>query len=108
MFRVKIAAAILIVALFVGIHLAAPEFLPEVVDLLSRGDIIETAEYIKTYGSLAVVFSFLLTLFVCQRNRLPARDNFFHSEHINFRNRAWNNFISLGGDSRCDDKFYLA
>ena len=64
MFRVKIAAAILIVALFLGIHLAAPEFLPEVVDLLSRGDIIETAEYIKTYGSLAVVFSFLLTLFV--------------------------------------------
>ena len=64
MFRVKIAAAILIVALFAGIHLAAPEFLPEVIDLLSRGDIVETAEYIKTYGSLAVVFSFLLTLFV--------------------------------------------
>ena len=64
MFKVKIAAALLIVGLFVSIHLIAPEFLPEVVDLLSRGDIVETAEYIKGYGSLAVVFSFLLTLFV--------------------------------------------
>ena len=64
MFRVKIVAALLIVALFGAIHLAAPEFLPEVVDLLSRGDIVETAEYIKGYGSLAVIFAFLLTLFV--------------------------------------------
>ena len=64
MFKVKIAAALLIVGLFVSIHLIAPEFLPEVIDLLSRGDIVETAEYIKGYGSLAVVFSFLLTLFV--------------------------------------------
>ena len=64
MFKVKIAAALLIVGLFVSIHLIAPEFLPEVFDLLSRGDIVETAEYIKGYGSLAVVFSFLLTLFV--------------------------------------------
>ena len=60
MFKVKIAAALLIVGLFLSIHLIAPEFLPEVVDLLSRGDIVETAEYIKGYGS----FSFLLTLFV--------------------------------------------
>ncbi|MBE8951904.1 MAG: TVP38/TMEM64 family protein [Quinella sp. 1Q7] len=64
MFKVKIAVVILIVALFGGVHLAAPEFLPEVFDLLSRGDIVETAEYIQGYGSLAVVFSFLLTLFV--------------------------------------------
>ena len=64
MLVVKIVAALLIVALFVGVHLAAPEFLPEVFDLLSRGDIVETANYIQGYGSLAVVFSFLLTLFV--------------------------------------------
>ena len=64
MFKVKIVAALLIVALFLSIHLAAPEFLPEVVDLLARGDIAETAEYIKSYGSLAVVFSFFLSLFV--------------------------------------------
>ena len=64
MLRVKIVAAILIVGLFVSIHLIAPEFLPEVFELLSRGDIVETANYIQSYGSLAVVFSFLLTLFV--------------------------------------------
>lgn len=61
---VKIVAALLIVSLFVVIHLAAPNFLPEIIDLLSRGDIRETAEYIKSYGSMAIVFSFLLTLFV--------------------------------------------
>ena len=64
MVKVKIAAALLIVALFGTIHLAAPEFLPEVCALLARGDIVETANYIASYGSLAVVFSFLLTLFV--------------------------------------------
>lgn len=64
MFKIKIVAVLLIVGLFVGIHLAAPKFLPEVIDLLSRGDIAETADYIQSYGSLAVVFSFLLTLFV--------------------------------------------
>ena len=64
MFKVKIAAALLIVALFGTIHFIAPEFLPEVFELLKRGDIVETADYIASYGSLAVVFSFLLTLFV--------------------------------------------
>lgn len=64
MLKVKIAVAMLIVALFAAIHLIAPEFLPEVFNLLKRGDIVETADYIKSYGSLAIVFSFLLTMFV--------------------------------------------
>ena len=64
MTTVKIIAAFLIVALFVVIHLIAPEFLPEIFELLSHGDILETAKYIESYGSMAVVFSFLLTLFV--------------------------------------------
>ena len=51
---VKIVAALLIVALFVVVHIIAPEFLPEIFALLSRGDIVETAEYIKSYGSMAV------------------------------------------------------
>jgi uncharacterized membrane protein YdjX (TVP38/TMEM64 family) len=54
----------LIVVMFAAIHLIAPEFLPEVFNLLKRGDIVETADYIKSYGSLAVVFSFMLTMFV--------------------------------------------
>lgn len=62
--QVKIVAAILIVLLFVVIHLIAPEFLPEIFELLKNGDIQETAEYIKSYGSMAIIFSFLLTLFV--------------------------------------------
>ncbi len=69
---VKIIAALLIVLLFVVIHLIAPEFLPEIIELLSHGDIQETAEYIKSYGELAVVFSFLLTLFVNALGFLPA------------------------------------
>ena len=64
MTTVKIVAAVLIVALFLVIHLIVPEFLPEIFELLSHGDILETAKYIESYGSMAVVFSFLLTLFV--------------------------------------------
>ena len=62
--KVKIVAAILIVLLFLVIHIVAPEFLPEIIELLSHGDILETAEYIRSYGSMAIVFAFLLTLFV--------------------------------------------
>ncbi len=62
--KVKIVAALLIVALFLAVHIIAPDFLPEIFELLSHGDIQETAEYIKSYGSMAVAFSFLLTLFV--------------------------------------------
>lgn len=61
---VKIVAAMLIVALFAVIHWIAPEFLPEIFELLRNGDIQETAEYIKGYGSMAIAFAFLLTLFV--------------------------------------------
>ena len=62
--KVKIVATILIVLLFLVIHIVAPEFLPEIIELLSHGDILETAEYIRSYGSMAIVFAFLLTLFV--------------------------------------------
>ena len=61
---VKIIAAMLIVLLFAVIHWNAPEFLPEIFELLRHGDIQETSEYIKSYGEMAIVFSFLLTLFV--------------------------------------------
>ena len=62
--KVKIVAALLIILLFVIIHIVAPEFLPEIFELLRHGDIVETAEYIRGYGEMAVVFAFLLTLFV--------------------------------------------
>ena len=62
--KVKIVAALLILLLFLIIHIVVPGFIPEVVELLSHGDIVETSEYIRSYGSMAVVFAFLLTLFV--------------------------------------------
>lgn len=61
---VKVAAALAIVLLFLIIHLLNPAFLPHLAGLLSRGDIKETAEYIASFGPWAIVFSFLLTLFV--------------------------------------------
>ena len=61
---VKVAAALAIVLLFLIIHLADPAFLPHLCGLLARGDIQETAAYIASFGKWAVVFSFLLTLFV--------------------------------------------
>ena len=61
---VKIVSAILIILLILIIHLAVPGFFNEIFTLLSHGDILETAEYIRSFGSMAIVFSFLLTLFV--------------------------------------------
>ena len=61
---VKAGAALSIILLFVVIHLINPAFLPHMAGLLARGDIQETAAYIASFGSWAVVFSFLLTLFV--------------------------------------------
>ena len=61
---VKIAAIAAIVLQFVAIHLADPTFLPQLLALLSRGDIQETASYIQSFGSWAIFFSFWLTLCV--------------------------------------------
>lgn len=61
---VKIIAALGVVAVVGIIHLMDPTFWPHLGALLARGDIQETAAYIKTFGPWAVVFAFLLTLFV--------------------------------------------
>jgi len=61
---VKVIAAFAVVLLIVIIHLANPQFFPHLCALLARGDIKETAAYIKSFGPWAVVFAFLLTLFV--------------------------------------------
>ncbi len=61
---VKLGALAAIVLLFVIIHLINPAFLPHICGLLARGDIQETAGYIASFGSGALIFSFLLTLFV--------------------------------------------
>lgn len=53
-----------IIMLFVIIHFIDPTFLPHIGGLLARGDIEETASFIASFGSWAILFSFLLTLFV--------------------------------------------
>ena len=53
-----------IIVLFVIIHISDPTFLPHIWGLLVRGDIEETASFIASFGSWAILFSFLLTLFV--------------------------------------------
>lgn len=53
-----------IIMLFVIIHFIDPTFLPHIWGLLARGDIEETASFIASFGYWAILFSFLLTLFV--------------------------------------------
>ena len=61
---VRGVAALLLALLFVLIHWLDPQFFPMLLRMLAHGDILETAEYIQSYGSWAVFFSFWLTLFV--------------------------------------------
>ena len=62
--KVKIVAFLLIILLFVIIHIAEPNFFPYLWRMILSGDILETAQYIESFGAWAVVFSFFLTLFV--------------------------------------------
>lgn len=61
---VKLVSLGLIVCLIIVIHSVAPSFFPTLWDLLKRGDIVDTARYIDSFGGWAIVFSFLLTLCV--------------------------------------------
>lgn len=61
---VKVIAALLLILLFLIIHLLDPNFFPYLGRMLAHGDILETAEYIQSFGPWAVFFSFWLTLFV--------------------------------------------
>jgi len=61
---VKAIAVLCTILLIAIIHLANPNFFPHLFALLSHGDIRETADYIQSFGPWAILFSFLLTLFV--------------------------------------------
>ena len=69
---VKLVSLGLIVCLIVVIHSIAPSFFSTLWDLLRRGDIVDTARYIDSFGGWAIVFSFLLTLFVNSLGFPPA------------------------------------
>ena len=51
-------------ALLYVIHLANPTFFPELWQVLKSGDLLATADYIRSFGSWAMFFSFWLVLFV--------------------------------------------
>ena len=61
---VRWIAALLLLLLLGLIHLIEPEFFPYLGRMLANGDILETAEYIQSFGNWAIFFSFWLTLFV--------------------------------------------
>lgn len=61
---IKAGIVAVIIMLFVIIHFIDPTFLPHIWGLLARGDIAETASFIASFGYWAILFSFLLTLFV--------------------------------------------
>lgn len=61
---IKAGIVAVIIMLFVIIHFIDPTFLPHIWGLLARGDIEETASFIASFGYWAILFSFLLTLFV--------------------------------------------
>ena len=62
--KVKIIVFLLIVATFLAIHLIEPNFFPYLARNMINGDISDTAEYIRSFGSWAIFFAFFLTLFV--------------------------------------------
>ena len=69
---VKMVSAVLIILLLAIIHIANPDFFPELWRVLKSGDLIATAEYIESFGSWAVFFSFWLVLFVNMLGFPPA------------------------------------
>ena len=62
--KVKIIAALSILLMLAVIHLVDPNFFPYLGKTMMNGDIEATAQYIRSFGSWAVVFAFFLTLFV--------------------------------------------
>ena len=61
---VKLIALLLSCILLYIIHLANPTFFPTLWQVLKSGDLMGTADYIRSFGSWAMFFSFWLVLFV--------------------------------------------
>ena len=59
---VKIGLLLCIVLLMGVAYLVAPDFFIHIWQLLRRGELVEIAAYIASYGEWAVVFAFLLTV----------------------------------------------
>ncbi len=64
MLPIKIGAVIGLTLLFVIIYLLNPDFFRELWDVCLSGDMHQVADYINSFGSWAMIFSFFLVLFV--------------------------------------------
>lgn len=58
---VKAALILMVVLLIGGFYLAEPQAFYDIWALLKRGEILEIADYIRSYGRGAAVFAFVLT-----------------------------------------------
>ena len=67
----KFIAFLGIVAIFVAIHIFAPEFYHRIGKLATTGDIKGTANYLRSFGPWAIVVSFLLDVFINAVGVLP-------------------------------------
>ena len=59
---VKVGLLLCIVLLLGAAYVAVPDFFHDIWQLLKRGELVEIAAYIASYGEWAVVFAFLLTV----------------------------------------------
>ncbi|BEU87220.1 TVP38/TMEM64 family protein [Selenomonas sp. TAMA-11512] len=60
---INLIALFLAIALLGVIHLLNPSFFPTLWQVLATGDFIATADYIRSFGSWAILCSFLLVVF---------------------------------------------
>ncbi len=59
---VKVGLLLCIVLLLGAAYVAVPDFFHDIWQLLKRGELVEIAAYIASYGEWAVAFAFLLTV----------------------------------------------
>lgn len=69
---IKIVAILLLILTILIIYWLNPDFFPLLFAMLARGDISETADYIRSFGEFAVVFTFFIMLFTSAIGFPPA------------------------------------
>ena len=68
----KISAAVLLVLLVVGIQLLVPEFFSNTLQLAISGNVDGLVEYLRSFGSWAIVISFLLDVLINAASIFPS------------------------------------
>lgn len=68
----KVMAAAFLVLLVVGIQLFAPDFFRNSLQLAVSGDVYGLVEYLRSFGSWAIIISFLLDVFINAASIFPS------------------------------------